>query len=181
MEALPALSLLSVAAAMEMLRRVWTGTLKRTPGLAFAVLLMIAASVIAAQTWGAGRAITWIAICSSLLAAVLVLFHRTSKPRKELKARSLGKSRSEWPDWPVRWLIAVPLAGLASIAAAALAAATLPFASGTRVMIALMVLTFLWPLLAAWAFGTAIKNRAAGLIAAVLIVSTALAAGAFFL
>lgn len=180
MEALTALSLLPLAAAVLALRWIWTDRLSRPIGLLLFAAALVFAVLLTAQNWGIGRAVAWAVIAISLYAAALLVWGRTSKPDKPLRIRKRRTSmKAEWPDWPKRWLVAVFLAGLASLGLALLTAVTLPLANGVRVMISLLVLTVMWPVLAGWALGSDRLRRTSGILVALLVSSAGAATAAF--
>ncbi len=136
----------------------------RAGGLTVAIIFACLAGILAAQGLGPGRGITWVLVAISIMAAIALWLGRSTKPYKPVRERDANGS-CDWPDWPIRWLMAGPLAGVASMAAGALAAAILPLATGNRVMFALFVVLTAWGLAGSWSLATARRARTAAILA----------------
>jgi len=173
-------SLIPLGLAVAILYRTWAERISRGTGLGTASVLALLAMIIAAQPMGAGRGVSWILVAVSIAAASALWFARTRKPRKAHRDRVVGPAK-DWPDWPLRWLMAGPLAGLASVAMGAATAALLPFAPGTNVMAALFIILIVWAVAAGWVAATARRMRTAGILAGTLILGAGGSAAGFLL
>ncbi|QTD54472.1 hypothetical protein [Parasphingorhabdus cellanae] len=174
------LALIPLGIAVTALHATWNGRLSRGVGLGASGVLIVSAMVAASQSLGAGRGINWILIAVSIAAAIALWLGRTRKPRKFHMERH-AEPATEWPDWPVRWLMAGPLAGLAAVAMGAAAAALSPFASGTNVMAGLFVVLIVWAVAAVWVAGTSRRLRTTGILTATILVGSGGSAAHFLL